>query len=546
MSDAPTKRNYTPDGAVLSAFLQDFSFFSAIRGPVGSGKSVACCIKAYMVAHLQQPGLDNIRKTKGVIIRRTFDQLKRTTLQTWLDWYPVALYGEPKMGPPIVHVIREDGHPYCWACRITPMPDAQGRVACLCGHEKDWRPTTIEMEAHFLPVEDESDVEKLKSFEITWFWVNEGRYFEKAIVDAAIERLGRYPKKERDPKTGEVLVTRTWTGGWLDTNAPEEDHWIPIMEGTVQPPEWMDEDDVRALERPDSWHFYQQPAALLEIKGNDGEIDSYEENPLVENRFWQDEGYWLRLSEGKTRGYIDTELRGQLGVLRHGKPVWPTFSRDRNVARNKIEPNPHMPLVVGFDSTGQNPAAIFLQQSGLQWRVIGELIGRGVTNEQFAPLMRTKIARMFPGLKLTKVDFWRDPHMQKSDVDDRTVDMVFRKFGMRLRSAPGGNGIKHRTETVANLWDTRGGRPGILISPECIGLIAACEGGYHYRKLRVSGGIRYTETPEKDHHADPSDGLQYGLLGAGEGKTMMRGSEKRKFVDTRRRYRPGRRGKRTA
>ena len=41
------KLAYKPDGEVLKAFMKDNSFFRGIRGPVGSGKSVACCIEVF-------------------------------------------------------------------------------------------------------------------------------------------------------------------------------------------------------------------------------------------------------------------------------------------------------------------------------------------------------------------------------------------------------------------------------------------------------------------------------------------------------------------
>ena len=36
--------NYKPSGTSLKNFLKDNNFFRGLRGPVGSGKSVACCI----------------------------------------------------------------------------------------------------------------------------------------------------------------------------------------------------------------------------------------------------------------------------------------------------------------------------------------------------------------------------------------------------------------------------------------------------------------------------------------------------------------------
>ena len=45
--------NYKPDGNVLKSFMKDDCFFRGIRGPVGSGKSVACCVEIFRRA-LQQ------------------------------------------------------------------------------------------------------------------------------------------------------------------------------------------------------------------------------------------------------------------------------------------------------------------------------------------------------------------------------------------------------------------------------------------------------------------------------------------------------------
>ena len=45
--------NYKPDGSTLKDFLKNDNFFRGVRGPVGSGKSVACCIEIFKRA-LQQ------------------------------------------------------------------------------------------------------------------------------------------------------------------------------------------------------------------------------------------------------------------------------------------------------------------------------------------------------------------------------------------------------------------------------------------------------------------------------------------------------------
>ena len=47
--------NYKPSGTSLKNFLKDNNFFRGLRGPVGSGKSVACCIEIIRRALEQKP-----------------------------------------------------------------------------------------------------------------------------------------------------------------------------------------------------------------------------------------------------------------------------------------------------------------------------------------------------------------------------------------------------------------------------------------------------------------------------------------------------------
>ena len=48
-----TSFKYKPDGDVLKAFMKNDEFFRLLRGPVGSGKSVCCCVELFRRA-LQQ------------------------------------------------------------------------------------------------------------------------------------------------------------------------------------------------------------------------------------------------------------------------------------------------------------------------------------------------------------------------------------------------------------------------------------------------------------------------------------------------------------
>ena len=79
---------YKPDGDVLKDFMKNTTFFRGIRGPVGSGKSVACCVEVFRRALEQEKSPDGIRHSRWAIIRNTNPQLRTTTIKTWLDWFP--------------------------------------------------------------------------------------------------------------------------------------------------------------------------------------------------------------------------------------------------------------------------------------------------------------------------------------------------------------------------------------------------------------------------------------------------------------------------
>jgi hypothetical protein len=82
------------------------------------------------------------------------------------------------------------------------------------------------------------------------------------------------------------------------------------------------------------------------------------------------------------------------------------------------------------------------------------------------------------------------------------------------------------------------GVPSVLISPTCTTLIAALDGGWHYRRMKVVGE-RYSEEPEKDEYSDPADAFGYLLLGGGEGRLLLGGSaEPKRPTQTRRDYNP--------
>lgn len=498
---------YQPDGPVLNRFFWDNDEVTIIQGPIGSGTSTACCMKMLRLAMAQKPDRAGVRRTRWLVIRNTFEELKGTTLKTWRMWFEEVaegIFGEVKMTNPPEHNIK-------WT-----MPDG----------------TTLDMEVMFLSLDQDEDVRKLLSREPTGVWFNEVQFAGKSIFDAAHSRviLGRYPPK--------MFGGPTWKGVIADLNAPPEGHWIPYMRGDIPLPDDWDDDERRQYTKPEGWNFYVQPPGLLEII-KDGKVVGYEENSranriarslpdldaVAENTKHLTESY-MTVIKAKPKSFIDTFVMNRVGFYRAGKPVYESFRPEIHVAKEPIEYQKEWPLIVGIDFA-RNPAMAVCQLIRGAFYQIDEFGCENMAATTYAPLFRQRLLRKFPEA-FTKdaggIRFYGDPTGgNKGQGTDQTPFMIFQANGMNVVPAPGNNSIDLRINAVQSQLDKMvDGGPGLLISPTCRVTKAGMGGGYHYAKIK--GRSQYHEVPDKsDRFADFCDAQQYAALGAGLGTAVLIG-----------------------
>ncbi|MEM7213048.1 MAG: hypothetical protein AAF479_14355 [Pseudomonadota bacterium] len=389
----------------------------------------------------------------------------------------------------------------------------------------------IDCEVIFLALDQEEDVRKLMSSEPTGIFFNEMQFNVKEIFDEAQSRvaLGRYPPLlDGGP---------TWHGIIGDLNAPTEGHWIPYIRGDVPLPlEWDDEQRLEYL-KPDDWNFHVQPPGLIEVV-KDGRIVDYLENTrenrvkmklpdvdaVSENRKWLSEPYKTAI-KGKSKAWIDARVMNRVGLYRAGKPVHETFRPEYHVAKEPLKYVEGFPLLVGLDFA-RNPAAIFGQNVRGQLLRLDELGMENVSAETFAPAVRQRIAERFPDALLEDgpgVKFWGDPTGQsKGQATDKTPFLIFAKNGMMVQPAPGNNSIDLRLNTIDSMLSKTApnGGPVFLMSPRCLTLKTAYNGGYHFKKIQ--GQNRHHDKPHKDHFADYCDADQMMALGAGFGEDAIK------------------------
>lgn len=227
MSDT-VKVNYLvkDDAPTLYRFLKSDTRIRGVIGPVGSGKSSCCSVEVVKRAGQQAPDKDGVRRSRWVIIRNTYRELKDTTVRTFLEWFPEGDFGR---------INRED-----------------------MAYRLNWH--SVETEILFRALDQPRDISKLLSTEYTGAWVNEAREVPLAVIEMLDTRIGRFPSKRDGPGA-------SWDGIWMDTNPPDTDHW------------WYRKFEE---ERPSTWEIFRQPSGRSPTAENIRNLkERYYENAAV-------------------------------------------------------------------------------------------------------------------------------------------------------------------------------------------------------------------------------------------------------------------------
>ena len=94
---AVTKLDFSGSHTVAK-FMRSKGFVRGLMGPVGSGKSYACCAELWRRAVQQKPSpRDGIKYSRFAIVRNTHPMLRTTTLKTWMELMPEHIWGTSSM-----------------------------------------------------------------------------------------------------------------------------------------------------------------------------------------------------------------------------------------------------------------------------------------------------------------------------------------------------------------------------------------------------------------------------------------------------------------
>ena len=496
-------RKYDPEPTARRFHGCD-DFVRGILGPVGSGKSVACCWEAFTRALEMPPGADGVRRSRWAFIRNSYPELISTTMNTWRDWVPEKL---------------PSGEEFCRIRRTAPI------VACI-DHAELPDGTKLFLEVHFLALDKEDDVRKLKSLELTGVFMNEASELNEEVLKMATTRVGRYPAKVDFGEFGldgkpqfeydaDGVVTKCpfWTGLIMDTNPPDDMHW------------WY---RLAEKEKPKNYRFFRQPPAMLPIESeieqdgamvkitdwvpNQGQNKAYPpaENIRHHTFGWE---YYKNLVTGKDIEWCKVYAMGEYGTLMTGRPVYPEFRHSLHVARSVLEPMRGVPIICGLDYGLNHSAALIQVRPTGQIVLLDELVTENCGSRRFAaeflnPLVTSEKYR---GCQFI---YTGDPAgSQRATTDEATCIGILRECGFYVDQASTNNFAARRDAVARFLTMLVDGKPGMLVSPTCEKLIKGFISGYNYRKMRIGGSEnRFTLTPDKNIFSHPHDALQYACL----------------------------------
>jgi hypothetical protein len=462
-------------------FLGDDSFFRGLMGPVGSGKSYACAAEVMLRAAKQPPSpKDNVRYSRFVVVRNSYPELRTTTLKTWTEIFPESQWGSLRWSPPITHHIK-----------LPPRDDVPG----------------VDCEVIFLALDQPKDVRKLLSLELTGAWVNEARELPLAVVQGLTHRVGRYPTKANGGAP--------WRGIWADTNPMDDDHW------------WHRLAEKEPVKGKFKWTFFRQPGGMIE-----GSADAPDAvpaakrywvvNPRAENINNLPPGYYEQQLGGKDLDWIQCYVGGQYVFVKEGRPVWPEFD-DVTMSVEGLELDEGAPIHVGLDF-GLTPAAVFGQRtpSG-QWRILYELVTDDMGLERFGQMLlyefNTRFSKCEPMI-------WGDPAGGARDqIFEVTSFDHLRSLGLNAQPTASNDFQVRREAGAAPMTRLVIGQPGLLVDASCKRLRKALAGGYHFKRVGISGGMdRFRDAPNKDQNSHVGDAFGYLMLGGGEHRRLTRGA----------------------
>lgn len=484
-----------PLGPVAGEFCLDNHEVSVIMGPVGSAKTTASMLRLARHAWGQEPWEETIKGQKRLIahtrwgvVRNTGPQLNDTTKKSWFKLFPT------------------DNR---WR-KYTSTTDTATWYFPI-GKSPEGREIWLHSEFLFRALDDEDDIAKLLSLEVTGLYLNEFREIATDIFSNARARYGRYP--------GADMGGCTWQGAIGDTNPWEST---------------SDYHDMFVVNKRPGFAFFHQPGGLDPNAENLENLNQTRESiqwPLDDPRSRElGRTYYTRLLDTYKKHEADMYVHSKYGASRAGKPVYESY--DDNVHCRVFElirdKDGRVPIKIGYDNTGRTPAAAIAQRTeNGQWRIRYECVADGMGLQAHVKELKRFLAEKIPGGYVVE-KITCDPAGAAKDSGELDMRQVVQK---EFPGVPVVNARTNDEETRIAALDGPlrrlvNGEPAIVIHPDCKIARAAFLTKYRYRRIKLAGEERYTDKPDKSMKPwdDVMNACQYLCLGGGEGRVNSDGT----------------------
>lgn len=471
-------QSYAAPGPVAAAFIADPAIATCIMGPIGSGKTTAALMRAVQCCLWQAPGAGGVRRAKVAVIRDTYRNLDKTTIPSWQAWFPPTL-GTWSGKEPVTHTVRFD----------------------LAGQP-------LELVTEFIALGDRRIEDVMRGWEGTGAYLNEADLLAPEVLHFVSSRVGRYPSAAQGGCT--------WSGVWLDCNAPDEDNWIYQT----------------FVENRAAYTFRRQPGGREPGAENLNYLNQSSATlrlPLGHpDRLAQGRRYYERMIAGKPDWWVRRFIDNQFGYDRSGQPVFlAEFSDAMHVAPAPLEADRGLPLLLGADA-GLTPAiVIFQRRPNGQWRGLDEIVPDRAGPTRMAELLNQVLAERYRDHDVQMIDAWADPSSEhgadREAGEQAWIEIMAARTGINFRPAPTnelGARLDACREPMRRMIDNA--TPGIIISPRMRVLRKAWNSGYRFRKTVVAGQTRFELKPDKNEFSHVADAAQYVLLGGGGNRELRR------------------------
>lgn len=428
------------------AFIESRAEADLFASRKGEGKSAGLCWAAYYYTH-HNPGANL------VMLRDTWENLQRTTLDEWFRWFPNGVYGD----------WINSQRTWYWNTKRTGL---SGKV-------------------YFLGAESKEDAQRIASMPLAGGLfdepapaANSSAGIDEFVFDTVMGQL-RQPGMK-------------WYIAKLATNNPDQTHWTYkrfVKPGTPPNPSKphlpMQELGYRCWQTKEPENVANLPPGYYES--------------MAER--WRDRQDLLRRF-----------VEGKFGFQSKGKAVTPEWNDDIHLASG-LKPISGLPVKLMWDG-GQHPACVVSQISPVgDWLILDAFYGEGYgIYELIRDVVRPRLLDKYPWVRTISkgIEHTGDPNLQSPDQSTSSNDavkVILKELGGSW--FPGPVSIEDRVNPLREvLRRIREGRGLMTVDRDNAEAVwFALRGGWHYRISRtgIVGQI------EKDHpHSDIGDCMGYG------------------------------------